>query len=130
MSREIGLGWEDEFVSLAKRRGLAAFRVYGQMPHDAVVSGLKIQCKTKEFHEQGRVRIAKGQHKYRTGDWDILALRFTGTLYLMPEHLLRMPGGTYKTVIKPVEFRRYIDAWSLFDGHEFQQDEQMLFQIH
>lgn len=128
--REIGSKFENEFVDLAARKGYSARRIFGTKPHDAVVQGLRVQCKEKAFHENGRVRIAKGQKSYRHGDWDVLALRFDGTLYLIPECRLRMPGGTLKTVIKPRLFTCFIDAWSLFDGAERQNEERMLFNIH
>lgn len=127
--RDIGGKFEREFVALAHKKGYRAKEVTGHKPHDAVVSGVRVQCKEKQFHEQGRVRIAKGQKKYRVGDWDVLALRFRGTLYLIPERYLRMPGGTMKTVIKPSLFRRFIDAWVVFDGVERQCEEQMLFDV-
>jgi hypothetical protein len=128
--RDIGSKFEAEFVAMANRNGYSAKQIHGSKPHDAVVSGLRVQCKEKAFHEQGRVRIAKGQKRYRHGDWDVLALRFQGNLYLIPEYRLRMPGGTIKTVIRPRFFTRFIEAWSVFDGAERQQEERMLFDIN
>ena len=128
--RDIGRKFEEEFVRIANCNGYSARQIHGHKPHDAVVSGLRVQCKDKAFHEQGRVRIAKGQKRYRHGDWDVLALRFEGNLYLIPEHRLRMPGGTMKTVIRPRFFTRFIDAWSVFDGAERQHEERMLFDIY
>lgn len=118
MSRERGFAFESDFVKLAAARGHKAFRVKGHKPHDVVVNGVRVQCKTKQFDEQGRVRIAKGQKKYRRGDWDVLALDFRGTLYLIPESLLRTARGTLLTVIRPRLFKKWIDAWQLFSGHD------------
>jgi hypothetical protein len=128
--RDIGSKFEAEFVAMAISHGYSAKQIHGSKPHDAVVSGLRVQCKEKSFHEQGRVRIAKGQKRYRHGDWDVLALRFQDNLYLIPSHRLRMPGGTIKTVIRPRFFTRFIDAWSVFDGAERQHEERMLFDIY
>lgn len=124
MSRERGFAFESDFVRRAEERGYKAYRVGGHNPHDAVVGGLRVQCKSKEFDEQGRVRIAKGQHKYRRGDWDVLALDFRGTLYLIPEDRLRSRGGTLLTVIRPRLYRQWIDAWRVFDGIAVSHDPQ------
>lgn len=130
MSREAGFRWENEFVETARSHGLSARRIYGQKTFDAVVGSVRVQCKEKQFHEHGRVRIAKGQKKYRAGDWDVLALRFLGEKFFIPAHALLMPGGTLKTVIRPAMFAKYKDAWSVFDGYEFAEDERLLFEIH
>jgi len=114
LSRERGFAFESDFVCQASERGHRAFRVKGQKPHDVVVDGVRVQCKSKQFDEQGRVRIAKGQKKYRRGDWDVLALDFRGTLYLIPESILRTSKGTLLTVIRPRLFRKWIDAWEVF----------------
>ena len=128
MSRERGFAFESSFVQRANDRGYKARRVDGHKPHDAVVAGMRVQCKSKEFDEHGRVRIAKGQHKYKRGDWDVLALEFRGTLYLIPESRLRTRGGTLLTVIRPRLYRQWIDAWHVFDGQEGNcAPEQVLF---
>lgn len=129
MSRERGFAFEADFVRLAKARGHTAYRIKGHKPHDVVVDGMRVQCKSKEFDEDGRVRIAKGQHKYRQGDWDVLALDFRGTLYLIPERLLCTRQGTLLTVIRPWEFRNWVDAWHVFSGGlvELQAQQQGLF---
>lgn len=118
MSREQGFAFESEFVQRAKHHGHKAFRVTGHRPHDVVVDGVRVQCKSKQFDENGRVRIAKGQKKYKRGDWDVLALDYRGTLYLIPETLLRTPRGTLLTVIKPTSFRKWVDAWHVFQGKQ------------
>lgn len=124
MSRERGFAFESDFVRRASDRGHKAFRVKGHKPHDVVVDGVRVQCKSKQFDEQGRVRIAKGQKKYRRGDWDVLALDFRGTLYLIPETLLRTSRGTLLTVIRPRFFRRWIEAWHVFSGKPLRQENQ------
>ena len=129
MSRERGFALESDFVRRAQIRGHKAHRVDGHKPHDVVVDGVRVQCKSKQFDEQGRVRIAKGQKKYRRGDWDVLALDFRGTLYLIPEPVLRTPGGTLLTVIRPCTFRRWIDAWHVFSQERLRNEphEKTLF---
>lgn len=127
MSRERGFKFEREFVAIAKSHGYKARRVDGHRPHDAVVGSKRVQCKDKSFDDHGRVRIARGQHKYKRGDWDVLALRWNGDLYLIPEQLLRSTGSTLLTVIKPRAFRKWIDAWSVFDGAPIADDQPLLF---
>jgi hypothetical protein len=127
MSRERGFAFEREFVCMAQARGHNARRILGHKPHDAVVGGKRVQCKDKVFDEQGRVRIAKGQHKYKQGSWDVLALRWNGVLYLIPERLLRSKGGTMLTVIRPRFFRKWINAWHVFDVATVPLEQQTLF---
>jgi hypothetical protein len=129
MSRVQGFAFEKEFVSMAKSRGLKARRVQGQRAHDALVESKRVQCKDKRFDEQGRVRIARGQHKYKRGAWDVLALRWKGDLYLIPERFLRAYGGTLLTVIRPRFFRKWINAWHVFDGATQADDQATLFEV-
>jgi len=86
-----------------------------------------VQCKDKSFDDNGRVRIARGQHKYKRGDWDVLALRWKGDLYLIPEQLLRSTGSTLLTVIKPLAFCKWVDAWNVFDGDPIVNEQPLLF---
>lgn len=127
MSRERGFKFEREFVAMAKSRGYKARRVAGHRPHDALVGSKRVQCKDKSFDDHGRVRIARGQHKYTRGDWDVLALRWNGELYLIPEQLLRSTGTTLLTVIKPRVFRKWVDAWQVFDGTPIVDEQTLLF---
>jgi Holliday junction resolvase len=129
MSRERGFQFEREFVAMAQGRGYKARRIPGHKQHDAVVGAKTVQCKDKEFDEQGRVRIARGQKKYKRGAWDVLALRWKGDLYLIPEQLLRTAGGTLLTVIRPRFFKRWINAWHVFDGQAITAKEPLLFSL-
>ena len=129
MSRERGFAFEREFVAMAKDRGYIARRIPGHKPHDAVVGSSRVQCKDKLFDEHGRVRIAKGQRKYRQGSWDVLALRWKGVLYLIPERLLRSKGGFMLTVIRPRLFKKWIDAWQVFENGQQQVDQPTLFEM-
>ncbi len=126
MSRDRGFAFENEFVSLAKQRGFKARRVHGHKPHDALVGSLRVQCKDKLFDDKGRVRIARGQHRYAREAWDVLALRWKGDLYLIPEPLLRR-GLTLLTVIRPQFFRRWINAWHVFDGSPVEMEQKTFF---
>jgi len=115
--RSFGFAFEEAFVADAKARGLTACRVPGVGAFDAVVNGYRVQCKRKEFadRDSGRVRIAKGQHRYKRGEWDVLALLFRDNLYLIPESLL-VGGETLTTKITPWRYDAYRDAWEVFDG--------------
>jgi len=129
MSRERGFNFEREFVALAKSYGYRSRRVDGHRPYDAVVGSKRVQCKEKSFDDHGRVRVARGQHKYKRGDWDVLALRWKGDIYLIPEQFLRSTGSTLLTVIKPLAFRKWIDAWSVFDGAPIVDEQQLIFDV-
>jgi Holliday junction resolvase len=129
MSRERGFEFEKEFVNMARVRGCKAWRVGGHKAHDAVVSTKRVQCKDRVYDDRGRVRIARGQNKYRVGDWDVLALRWGGNLYLIPERLLRTKNRTILTVIRPSHFRGWIDAWHVFDGAPTPVEQMFLFQL-
>ena len=114
--RDYGFEFEEAFVSDAKARGLTACRIPGVGAFDAVVNGYRVQCKRKEFTDRGNVRIAKGQHRYRRGEWDVLALLFRDTLYLIPEPLLCINGETLRTTIMPWRYDAYRDNWGIFDN--------------
>ena len=45
----VGNLWEQEFVLLARTNGYAAREVGGDRPHDAIVNGLKVQCKSVSY---------------------------------------------------------------------------------
>jgi hypothetical protein len=128
MSRERGFRFEKEFVDMARRRGHKAWRVSGHKPHDAVVSFRRVQCKDKTYDDCGRVRIARGQNKYRRGDWEVLALRWGGDLYLIPERLLGTTHGTLLTVIRPENFSSWIDAWHVFEEVPSTVQQMQLFE--
>jgi hypothetical protein len=115
--REYGFEFEEAFVVDAKARGLTACRIRGVAAFDAVVNGYRVQCKRKEFADRdgGGVRIAKGQHRYLRGEWDVLALLFRDMLYLIPEAIL-IRGETLATKIVPWRYDAYRDAWGIFDG--------------
>ena len=129
MSRERGFQFEQDFVAMARDRGYKARRIPGIRQHDAVVGSKTVQCKDKQFDEHGRVRIARGQKKYRRGAWDVLALRWKGDVYLIPEKLLRTANGTLLTVIRPRLFKRWINAWHVFDGQDVMRGDPMLFSL-
>jgi hypothetical protein len=114
LSRNQGFAFEFEFVVMARSRGYKARRIAGCMPHDVVVASKRVQCKHKLFDENGRVGIARGQKKYRLGDFDVLALLWKGVLYLIPADSLKSSGETLLTKIKPQSFHDWIDAWHVF----------------
>ena len=114
--RSFGFAFEEAFVADAKARGLTACRIPGISPFDAMVNGYRVQCKRIDYSRRnGSVRISKSQHRYRRGEWDVLALLFRDNLYLIPESLL-VRGETLTTKITPWRYDAYRDAWEVFNG--------------
>jgi len=114
--RSFGFAFEEAFVADAKARGLTACRIPGISPFDAVVNGYRVQCKRIDYSRRnGIVRISKSQHRYRRGEWDVLALLFRDNLYLIPESLL-VRGEMLTKEIAPWRYDAYRDAWGIFDN--------------
>lgn len=115
MSRTVGLGFESDFVDLCRERGLSAYTVKGKT-WDVVANGLRVQCKHKDFAEEwGGIRVARGQHKYAVGDYDVLAVRHKGRIYLIPANRLDRGDGTLATKIRVANVGRFADAWSVLE---------------
>lgn len=124
MSRAVGLGFESEFVEMCKQQGLFAYTVRGKT-WDVVANGQRVQCKHKDFAEPwGGIRVARGQHKYAVGDYDVLAVRHRGRVYLIPAEHLNRGDGTLATKIRVARVARFADAWSVLrsPGNELQKD--------
>ena len=125
MNRLVGFAFQEEFVCLAKANGFSAARVAGQHAFDAVVAGKRVQCKRKDFSENGKVRIAKGQHKYTADAWDVLALSFRGQLFIVPAKTL-LRGEWLSTVVYPHKLSNFVDRWDVFNkGVECEQQRQL-----
>jgi len=113
VNRLVGFAFEDEFVRMAQANGYSAVRVHGNYAFDAVVAGKRVQCKRKNFAEHGKVRIAKGQHKYGADDWDVLALSFRDTLFLVPAKIL-VHGEWLRTTVYPHRLSLFENKWDVF----------------
>ena len=111
--------WEQEFVLLARTNGYTARRVGGDRPHDAVINGLKVQCKSVSYERRGVVRIGKsygkGTRRYRRTDFDILALNFRGKRFFIPAASLCCGQDTHwPQSVRLVRYWRYCDNWKVF----------------
>lgn len=116
---KIGTDYERWIVEEARRRGMPASVCSGQYPHDAVICGLRVQCKTKSHCKRDGVEIRNSRGSYRVGDWDVLALRYDGDDYLIPaEVLANHKTGTLRNRLWPYRFAGFIDAWHVFDSSD------------
>lgn len=116
-----GQVWEREFVELALGNGLKARKVAGCRPHDAVVNGLKVQCKNITHDKNGTVRIGKsygknGTRRYRRTDFDVLALNFRGERFFIPAQSLCGTSGRWPNTIVVRRFWKYRDNWGVFSS--------------
>jgi hypothetical protein len=114
-----GESWEQEFVALAKGNGLKARRVPGCRPHDAVVNGLKVQCKNITSDADGRIRVGKsygkgGTRRYKRTDFDVLAINFKGTRLFIPAQMLCGSRGRWPNSIVVRRYWRCRDNWAVF----------------
>lgn len=114
-----GKDWERDFVALAQESGYSARRVSGDRAHDAVVNGLKVQCKSITYERKGTVRIGKsygkGTRRYRRSDFDVLALNFRGTVFLIPAASACGVEQRWPQSIRLSRNWRYRNKWDVFD---------------
>jgi hypothetical protein len=117
MSRSKGFSFEDEFVNEASARGVIAYRILKSHPYDVVANGLRIQCKAKTIDSDNRIQIGKGQNLYRKDEWDILALKCRGVVYLIPANRLRSERvvGFLKRKIHSFDIQQWRDRWDLLE---------------
>lgn len=117
MSRSKGFSFEEEFVNEASARGIIAYRIYKSHPYDVVANGLRIQCKAKTIDSDKRIQIGKGQNLYRKDEWDILALKCRGTVYLIPASRLHSVRtvGFLKRKIHSFDIEQWRDRWDLLE---------------
>lgn len=126
--------FEQAIVSSAKKRGMVAYVVYKQLKYDAIVKGFKVQCKRLDWIDRGRsLKISKEQ-KYRLSDFDVLALWHNSQTYLIPSWRLESSTkqGWVTTRINPFDYRKWIDAWHVFDGEkkcDIPQRQSLLFDL-
>lgn len=124
--REFGFEWEVEFVSLARQRGYQAQRAAKLLAHDAVVNGMTVQCKRRNYEDPcGGVRVARGQKRYAASDYDVMALNFRGRAFFIPSRVLVMPSGALATKIYLRKLLCYENNWEVFRGPGRSFDPQM-----
>ena len=110
--------FEQEIVNAAKNRGWVSYVVYKQLKYDVIVRGYTVQCKRLEWAERsGKLNITKTV-KYRQNDFDVLALQYQSETYLIPTWRLesKVKPGWLRSSINPFDYRKWIDAWDVFDG--------------
>lgn len=114
-----GYAFEKEFAAECRRRGLRVVRRTGRHV-DMCVCGKRVQCKCVTANEAGQVFIQPGQRTwYEQSDFDVLAMKCSGCLYIIPMENLPKTNGHVRISIKPSSFRRFVDAWNVFDGEGF-----------
>jgi hypothetical protein len=132
MLHEPAYQFEHDFAREAKDRGMTAYVVYKQLRYDVIVGGHKVQCKRLDFvRPDGSLLVSKTQ-KYKTSDFDVLALRHASATFLIPTWRLesRVRPGWLKTSINPFDYMKWVDAWHVFDGEkecDTQERQSLLF---
>jgi hypothetical protein len=124
--KDVGDMWEARFMSLARRKSLDVSRPASKSESfDFFVNGMRVQCKKRRILKSGIIelcfcaRVAKGGKKkaYLKGEFDVLAVRCGKKTYLIPESaLFHGDGERLVNQIRPENFSRFIDNWSIFLG--------------
>lgn len=117
--------WESRFQSLARQRGLRVDPSPGRISsYDCVVNGYRVQCKSRARTSRRTIRLShnavvhrNSKRPYLRGEFDVLALRYGGKTYIIPEEaLLSATGGTLINDFAPERFDSYTDYWVAFEG--------------
>lgn len=128
-SHHKGVQWQSEFGSMAESRGLtvAAVRQH-EGRHDLWVAGMRVQCKHIDESRSGVVSIDNmrpvkannNERGYRVGEYEVMALRHSGNVFIIPASELvdNERPGFLMSKVQIVRFRDYIDAWTVFSGGE------------
>ena len=126
-SHHKGMAWEAEFVCMCEKRG---FSVTKDLPgrHDREVNGHKVQCKQIDQVIRGAVSIDNmrpvkangGERGYLVSEYDVLALRCSGNVYLVPSEELSDAQRQYFIRSRMVldDFKHCISAWTIFSGEK------------
>lgn len=125
--------FEHDIVAAAKSRGRTAYVVGKQLKYDVVIGGHAVQCKCLEWANKGSLNITKTL-KYRLSDFDVLALRYESETYLIPTWRLEssVRPGWLRATINPFDYRKWIDAWHVFDDERkcnIPQRQSLLFDL-
>jgi hypothetical protein len=126
-----GLSFEKELLEMCAARGLKARRVRRQCSVDMIVEGKRVQCKATEC-DGSRLRLYAGNKlSYDSDAFDVLAIRVSGAIYLVPVESLRSGRrGKLKNLIKLHQIRKWRDAWGVFEGQFVGNQERCLFDAH
>ncbi len=105
---------------MAHEKHLYVLPKQGQTTVDRVVAGKRVQCKWVSPKEGGYVDISTHNSAYKFDDFDVLALKTVGKIYLIPPvNLQSSIKGILKRNIYPRDYEEFIDNWSIFNpGYE------------
>lgn len=112
-----GYEFEKQFVSECRARGLRTKRPERQGRVDVLVNGIRVQCKHVTPNGAGQVFIQPGQRTWHEeDDFDVLAMKCSGRLYIIPMGSLPKTNGHVRIQIKPSSYKRFADCWEVLDG--------------
>lgn len=121
-----GKEWEDRFKDEAERRGYTVTRTKHNCPYDLLCNGWRVQCKSTSFVDttcgpQGRIRISRGSscragNNYASGDFDVFAILFDMSTYLVPVEAVGSRKGQMRRRLAINKMLKFKDNWAVFDG--------------
>lgn len=124
--KRAGKRWERKFSRLAAEMGFKVSEPEGKsLPFDRVVQGLRVQCKQRKTLPNGKVKLcfcaraSRGSKKeaYLLNEFDVLALRCEGVVYIIPSWAIESGDGvTMKNEICPKDYATFADNWGAFRG--------------
>lgn len=121
-----GKRWERKLSRLASGMGFSVAEPDGKnLPYDRIVEGLRVQCKQRRTLPSGKVKLcfcaraSRGSKKeaYLIGEFDVLALRCDGVVYIIPAWAIEAGDGvTMKNELCPRDYAAFVDNWDVFRG--------------
>lgn len=121
-----GKDWEDRFKEEAERRGYRVTTTQHNCPYDLVCNGWRVQCKATSFVDmtcgpQGRISISRGSscragNNYAIGDFDIFAILFECSTFLVPVDAVGSRKGQMRRRLAVNKMLKFKDNWAVFDG--------------
>lgn len=138
--KRAGRLWEETFSQLAEANGFVVSEPAGKtLAYDRIVNGLRVQCKQRKTLPSGNVKLCicvracRGVTKeaYLRDEFDVLALRCEGIVYIIPAAVLDSSDGvTMKNSIRPTDYSCYVNNWDAFrDGGGYRPASQLTFQF-
>ena len=119
-----GKRWERKLSHIASGMGLSVAEPDGKtLPYDRVSEGLRVQCKQRKTLPSGKVKLcfcaraSRGIKKeaYLIGEFDVLALRCDGIVYIIPARVIESGDGiTMKNELRPRDYAAFVDNWGEF----------------